>query len=397
MVIKKISIALALSVFLTTGSVCAQETETQVQPAAAQETETQEQPAAAQETETKEQPDNLWLTDPELMFRISRSDLEGLGEIDGQICVFGHKSPDSDTVCGSIAYAELLKKLGYDAQAYILEPVNHETAFILKEAGVEVPPILEDASGKNVVMIDHSDYGQSVAGLQDARILSIIDHHNAGTVSTGSQLIYDARPLGSASTVIWLRYMNYGVSVDEKVAKLLLGALLSDTSNMKSNATLADQEAYKVLSKISKIDDVNAFYDKMYREILNYEGMTDTEIFHKDVKEYESSGRRFLIGVINVYDQDQARNMAERMKAILPEEAKAAGVDMAFAHISIYHDDQSFAYIVPSDEAAAEVVKQAFGEEGTFDGTSFVFCPGFSRKVVLVPRLSDALALHPGE
>ena len=124
--------------------------------------------------------------------------------------------------------------------------------------------------------------------------------------------------------------MNYGVSVDEKVAKLLLGALLSDTSNMKSGATLADQEAYKVLSKLSKIEDVNAFYDKMFRETLNYEGMTDTEIFNKDLKEYESGGKRFLIGVISVYDQDQARKMAERMKAILPEEARAAGVRVIF-------------------------------------------------------------------
>ena len=406
--VKKTSIALILAVFLTAGTVYANETETR--PAASSETETL--PAASAETEARsaasaeteaqpasadEQSENLWLTDPELMFRICRSDLEGLGEIDGKIYVFGHKSPDTDTVCSSIVYANLLKKLGYDAEAFIQEPVNHETEFVLKEAGVEVPPVLEDASGKNVILIDHSDYAQSAQGLEDANIISIIDHHNAGTVSSGSQLIYDTRPFGSTATIIWIRYMNYGVPFDEQTATLMLGALLSDTSNMKSSATTADREAYKAFSKLSHIDDVDAFYDKMYRETLNYDGMTDTEIFNMDVKEYESGGKKFLIGVVNAYDEEQARDLAERMKAILPDEAKAAGVDMAFAQVSIYHDDLSFCYLVPSDEAAGEVVKQAFGDEGKYDGTSYVFNPGFSRRKVLVPKLSDALAMHPAE
>ena len=377
--LKKTSIAFALAVLLTAGSACAQEAPNP--------------PAAAQE-----QSSNLWLTDPELMFQICRSDLEGLGEIDGKIYVFGHKKPDTDTVCCSIIYADLLNKLGYDAQAYILEPVNHETAFILKEAGVEVPPILDDASGKNVILIDHSDYAQSAPGLEDAKILSIIDHHSAGTVTTGNQLIFDSRPLGSAATIIWLRYMNYNVPIDEKTARLMLSALLSDTSNMKSaSVTTADREALKALTALAHMDDVDAFYRKMYRESLNYDGMSDSEIFNMDVKEYDSKGTHFVIGVVNAYDEQQATDLAERMKAILPDEVRAAGVDMGFAQVSIFHDDLSFCYIVPSDEKAAEVVKQAFGDEGKFDGTSFVFNPGFSRRQVLVPKLTDALAMNPAE
>ena len=377
--LKKTSIALILAVFLSAGSACADEVN--VQPASAEE-----------------QSSNLWLTDPELMFQICRSDLGILGAAEGKIHVFGHKSPDSDTVCGSIVYAELLKKLGYDAQAFILEPVNRETAFILKEADVEVPPILEDASGKDVILIDHADYAKSVPGLEDAKILGIIDHHNDGTVTTGNQLVFDTRPFGCASTIIWIRYMNYGVPIDEQMAKLMLGALLSDTSNMKSeNVTLADREALKALIKLSKIEDVNAFYTQMYKASLTYTGMTDSEIFNMDVKEYESKGKRFLIGVVNAFDQEQARDLAERMKAVLPEEVKAAGVDMGFAQVSIFHDDLSYCYIVPSDEKAAEMVKEAFGDEGKYDGTSFVFNPGFSRRQVLVPKLTDALAMHPDE
>jgi manganese-dependent inorganic pyrophosphatase len=51
----------------------------------------------------------------ELNILLNQSELERLGDIKGTINVTGHKSPDTDTVCSSIAYAELLRKMGYDA------------------------------------------------------------------------------------------------------------------------------------------------------------------------------------------------------------------------------------------------------------------------------------------
>ncbi|MGL3600370.1 DHH family phosphoesterase, partial [Veillonella sp. ZSJB6] len=33
------------------------------------------------------------------------------------VLVFGHKNPDTDTICSALAYAELKKKLGMDAEA----------------------------------------------------------------------------------------------------------------------------------------------------------------------------------------------------------------------------------------------------------------------------------------
>ena len=33
------------------------------------------------------------------------------------IYIFGHKNPDTDSVCSAIGYAELKKKLGFQAEA----------------------------------------------------------------------------------------------------------------------------------------------------------------------------------------------------------------------------------------------------------------------------------------
>ena len=140
----------------------------------------------------------------ELNYKHNLSDLEGLGEIDGTIYVTGHKSPDSDTVGSSIAYAALLRELGYDAIPVVLGNINNETGFILESAGIDTPILLDDASGCNMILVDHCEYTQSAEGLQDAYVISIIDHHGDGSVTTGNPLIYDARPLGSTATIIWI-------------------------------------------------------------------------------------------------------------------------------------------------------------------------------------------------
>ena len=341
------------------------------------------------ETETESTSDLLTI--------LSRSDLEGLGEIDGPIYVFGHQTPDSDAVCTAIGYAYILQELGYDARPAVLGDINKETAYILKTAGVDVPPVLEDASGKNVVLVDHSEYSQSAEGLKDANVLMIIDHHGDGSVTTGNQLIYDARPLGAAATIAWIRSMNYGVELDQKISMVLLGAILSDTNNLRSSATTADREAVRILSEKAGVTDVEAFDREMYKASISYEGMTDEEIFQSDMKKYEQDDKAFVIGAVQCFDVKEAVEMAERMKAVMPGVISSEGADFGYAQVCVFHDDIDINYIVPSDEAAAELVGEAFEGEGKWEGESYVLVPGVSRRKVLVPRLIEALSLHPTE
>jgi len=63
-------------------------------------------------------------------------------EVDNPIYIFGHKNPDTDSVCSAIAYAELKKKLGINAVPRVLGSINRETMFVLSQFGVEVPEYL---------------------------------------------------------------------------------------------------------------------------------------------------------------------------------------------------------------------------------------------------------------
>ena len=334
----------------------------------------------------------------ELDILLNRSELEGLGDIEGKIYVTGHKTPDTDTVCGAIAYAELFRQLGYDAEPVVLGELNDETKYILKELNVQTPMLLEDASGCTMILIDHSEYSQSAEGLEDANIISIIDHHGDGSVTTGNLLVYDARPLGSTATIIWIRYRNYGLEPDQKTAALMLGAVLSDTLNLKSVITTeADREAVKALSKLAGIEDTDAFYQEMYKASISYAGMTDEEIYLSDYKVYEAGSKKFGIGCINVYDEEGALDMVERMKKLIPSVYPSTGADLAFAQISIFHDDFNINYIVASDEAAEELFNTAFCDIAEFNGTYFYINPGVSRKKTLVPGITALLEAYPQE
>ncbi|MBR4462903.1 MAG: DHH family phosphoesterase [Erysipelotrichaceae bacterium] len=329
---------------------------------------------------------------------LNRSSIENMVLEDGTIYVIGHKSPDSDTVCSAIAYARLLNLLGYEAEAVISEPVNNETAYVLKEAGVETPEVLYDASGENIFLVDHSEYAQAVEGLTDAHIIGVLDHHGIGTVSTGNQVVYEGRPIGSTATIVWLDYLNYGLETDRTTAYLLLCAVLSDTDNLTgSTTTEADREAVRTLSEEAGVTDVGELYRQLHIEKLSYAGMSDEEILFSDYKEYEASGVKFGIGLINAIDEETAAQLAKRMKEVLPESFKTRDVDLMYASVGIRENGKKIDYIVSADELSEAVFRNAFPDYDEYDGTAYIFRTGLGRKTKLVPGLTDYLAAHPHE
>ncbi len=340
----------------------------------------------------------ILMNEKEQLHLLNRSSVENMVTQDGIIYVIGHKSPDSDTVCSAIAYARLLNLLGHEAKPVITAQLNNETAFVLKEAGVDIPEILYDASGENIFLVDHSEYAQAVEGLTDAHIVGILDHHGIGTVNTGNQVVYEGRPIGSTATIVWLDYLNYGLEIDEKTAFLIFSAVLSDTDNLTgSTTTEADREAVRVLSEAAGIEDVDAFYAKMHAEKLSYKGMSDEEILFHDYKEYEASGVKFGIGLLDAIDEETASGLAKRMKETLPEGFKSRDVDLMYASVGIRENGEKIDYIVPANELSETIFRNAFPNYDEYDGTAYIFRKGLGRKTLFVPGLTDYLAAHPHE
>ena len=335
----------------------------------------------------------------ERLYMLNRASIANLSIGEGPVYVIGHRSPDSDTICSAIAYARLLNMLGYPAEAAANGKVNKETAYILKTAGVEAPPVLEDAAGKSIFLVDHSEYAQATEGMEDAHIVGILDHHGVGSVTTGQQLVYEAKPIGASATIVWLDYLNYGLEIDKVTATLLLGAILSDTTNLTgTTVTEADRQAVSDLADLAGIGDVAAFYLALHAEALSYEGMSDEEILFSDYKEYETSGVKYGIGLVNAIDEETAKALAERMKEALPKAFEALRVDLLYASVGIRENGVKTDYIVPCEGQSKDVFEAAFPHYDEFDGTAYIFRNGgLGRKTKFVPGLTDYLNAHPHE
>ena len=65
-----------------------------------------------------------------------------------EILVFGHKNPDTDSICSSIAMANLRKNQKLNIIPCRLGELNKETAFVLKKIGVEAPKLLKTVSAQ---------------------------------------------------------------------------------------------------------------------------------------------------------------------------------------------------------------------------------------------------------
>lgn len=61
-----------------------------------------------------------------------------------KVLIFGHKNPDTDSVCGAIALSYLKNKLGNNTEPRILGSISKETAFVLNKFKVPVPRYLND-------------------------------------------------------------------------------------------------------------------------------------------------------------------------------------------------------------------------------------------------------------
>ena len=60
------------------------------------------------------------------------------------IYIFGHKKPDTDSICASISFSYLKNKLGFNTVPMTLGNINNETKFVLEKFKLNTPKYLND-------------------------------------------------------------------------------------------------------------------------------------------------------------------------------------------------------------------------------------------------------------
>ncbi len=296
------------------------------------------------------------------------------------IFVIGHKNPDTDTVCSAIVYAGLR---GYVAARE--GEVNAETAFALARFGAESPEKLESVAGKKVVLVDHNEYGQALAGIEEAEIVEVIDHHRVN-FSHHTPIRVLIEPLGSTATVI-ARHYSEQVLENPVWSGLLLSALLSDTVVLKSPTTTeTDRELATELARAAGVEDLVAYGIELKKANAAIGGKTAEELVRSDFKEFDFAGKKVGIGQVEVVDGAELsarRGEIATTLSALKDEGKYDFVALMGTDI-IREETELFS---AGDSA---VVERAFGA-APLNGS--LLLPGvMSRKKQVVPPLERAFA-----
>ena len=300
--------------------------------------------------------------------------------------VFGHKNPDTDSVCAAIALADLKKKLGEDIAPAMQGELNPESKFVLDKFGVAAPEVVTAYAGKNVYLVDHSDLSQSPDDLAEANILGIVDHHKLGDVTTGQPLECWIWPVGCTCTVVSRMYKYLGVEIPKDIAGIMLCAILSDTVIFKSATCTDDDKAVCAeLAEICGENDLEALGIEMFKVKSAVEGTPVRELVFRDYKDFNMSGSGVGVGQLELVDL----SIVDGIKADLEKDIQDLKAEKGHHSVLLMLTDimkEGTELLIASDDES--IVQKAFG---VAPAGGKAWLPGImSRKKQIVPDLEKA-------
>ena len=301
--------------------------------------------------------------------------------------VFGHKNPDSDTVCAAIALADLKKKLGEDITAVIPGALNPESTFILNRFGVSTPEVTTSVAGKDVYLVDHSDLAQSPDDLGEANILGIVDHHKLGDVTTSQPLECWIWPVGCTCTIVTEMYNFFNIDIPKDIAGIMLCAILSDTVIFKSSTcTDQDKKACSKLAELSGEGDLEALGIEMFKVKSAVEGTPMRELVERDYKDFDMSGKGVGIGQLELVDLSIVDAIKDDLAKDIAKLKEEKGHHSVFLMLTDIMKEGTELLIASDDES---IVSKAFDGAVVKDGKVWLDNV-MSRKKEMVPNFEKA-------
>jgi len=239
--------------------------------------------------------------------------------------IFGHTSPDSDSIIGAISLSYLKNKLGEDCVPTRQGEISAETEFILNKFGGTTPELKTSVAGEKVYLIDFSDKAQAPKDIMEATILGIVDHHKLGDITTDTPLECWIRPIGCSNTVVYEMFKSHNVEVPKDIAGMMMMAILSDTVIFKSpTCTKVDTKAVKELAAIAGVEDYKALAMEMFIVKSATEGASARELNTRDYKAFEMNGAKVGVNQLEMIDisalDDRIDEIYKDMVAMKEEE-----------------------------------------------------------------------------
>jgi manganese-dependent inorganic pyrophosphatase len=305
----------------------------------------------------------------------------------GITLIFGHKNPDTDSICSALVYADLKTKRGERVEAVRLGNINGETQFVLNHFHMQPPRLVNQVSNETskVILVDHNERQQSAIDIEQVQVMEVIDHHRIANFETSGPLYYRAEPVGCTATILNKMYREHGISVEPSIAGLMLSAIISDTLLFKSpTCTQEDIVAAKELASLAGVN-AESYGLQMLKAGADVSGKTAEQLVSLDSKEFSMGNAKLEIAQVNVVDPTDVLTRQAEIETTLMKLIEKKQLDVfMFIITDILHND-SIAIVLGR---GAKVVERAYSV--TLIDNRAVLKGVVSRKAQVIPVLTEA-------
>ena len=303
--------------------------------------------------------------------------------------IFGHKNPDTDSISSALIYADLKTKLGFEVEAVRLGSVSKETQFALDAFGVTAPRQVETVANEvsSVILVDHNERQQSANDIADVTVAEVIDHHRIANFETSGPLYYRAEPVGCTTTILNKMYKENGIEVPQAIAGLMLSAIISDKSLLKSpTCTAIDVAAANELAAIAGVD-LQQYGLDMLKAGADLSDKSVADLLNLDAKEFSMGAYKVEIAQVNAIDPQDVLSQQAEIEAAINEIVAAKGLDLFLFVVTDILNNDSVGLAIGGQATAVEKAYNVSLSNNTATLKGVV-----SRKSQIVPVLTDLLS-----
>lgn len=302
-----------------------------------------------------------------------------------KVLIFGHKNPDTDTICSAIVYNYLKRLQGMDTEAVRLGELNDETKYALEYFGMTEPKLVESVNeNQEVILVDHNEFQQSANGIEKAIIKEVIDHHRIANFETAHPLYYRAEPLGCTATILKKIFDEQEVTINKQIAGLMLSAIISDTLLFKSpTCTLRDKIIAEDLAQIADVN-LEEYGLNMLKAGASTKQKSVQELIDIDAKEFLLNGSKVVIAQINTVDTKEVLERQEEVEQVINSEIESKSLSAFVFVITNILTSNSDVLVLGSEK---EKVANAFDKK--LNNNVMTLEGVVSRKKQVVPQITE--------
>ena len=251
---------------------------------------------------------------------------------------------DSATVIRRLKFSVPVEFTDFPQEALLLTSKDRmaEVKVRILNAAEDVVPVVDDGilsgvvlkrafhapSPFQMILVDHNELDQSIAGAGEIPVVEVVDHHRIGMNPTATPIKFTGDVVGSTCTLVAMMYRASGESLTPDMAGLLLGGLISDTLQLKSPTTAhLDIKMCEWLEKVSGVTSADLMSELLMIESALVSKSAD-DVISGDRKDYVDGRFRFALAQVEETNLELLQRRHDELIAAMDKQVKIDQLNM---------------------------------------------------------------------